>query len=422
VTEEGRTDTTEAKRRLLSLARSAFGAESPDVVGVAVSGGGDSMALLHLMAQVQSERGGLVRAVTVDHGLRPESAEEARFVGRFCAGLGIAHDTLRWVHGALTGNLSDQARRARYRLIGDWARTKGIGHVVIGHTADDRAETFLMELARQAGLDGLTAMRGAWFTDGIQWSRPFLTVSRAALRQNLRAEGIGWIDDPTNEDEGYQRVRARKALAALAPLGISAEGLANVSALLSLARHDLVSFAHQAAQELATASAGEVILDLGKWQRIGNDTARRLLIAALRWVSSADYAPRAAQVARLEGAISQGRDATLWGCRVRVTPTEIRIAREPKAVQGLACATDALWDARWRLTGPHEAGLCVRALGMEGLRACKNWRETGHSRAALLVSPAIWHGETLISAPLAGFEAGWVAEIVAGFPSSVLSH
>ncbi len=102
--------------------------------------------------------------------------------------------------------------------------------------------------------------------------------------------------------------------------------------------------------------------------------------------------------------------------------TEIRIAREPKAVAGLESPTDAIWDGRWRLSGPHKADLRIRALGTEGLRKCPDWRETGHSRAALLVSPAIWRGETLISAPLAGLESGWTAEIVAGFASFILSH
>ncbi|MGL4279335.1 MAG: tRNA lysidine(34) synthetase, partial [Albidovulum sp.] len=86
----------------------------PDLIGVAVSGGSDSMALLHLFARIQKHRGGRARAVTVDHRLRPEAAEEARFVAGFCQALGVAHDTLVWDHGAIAGNLQDQARRARY--------------------------------------------------------------------------------------------------------------------------------------------------------------------------------------------------------------------------------------------------------------------------------------------------------------------
>jgi tRNA(Ile)-lysidine synthase len=127
-------------------------------------------------------------------------------------------------------------------------------------------------------------------------------------------------------------------------------------------------------------------------------------------------------LARRDGAWALGRDATLWGCRLGLRADEIRIVREPKAVEGHDGATEALWDSRWRLTGPHESGLRVRALGPDGLRQCRDWRATGHSRAALVVSPAIWADDRLISAPLAGFGAGWTAEIVTDFPSCVLSH
>ncbi|MEZ5794243.1 tRNA lysidine(34) synthetase TilS [Albidovulum sp.] len=392
----------------------------PRAIGVAVSGGGDSMALLHLVARAGT--GAVLRAVTVDHGLRTEAAAEAGFVAGFCRRIGVAHDILSWEHGPVDGNLPDQARRARYRLIGDWARGRGIGHVVVGHTADDRAETLLMELARQAGLDGLTAMRPAWEAGGIRFSRPLLTASRESLRAYLRAEGVGWIDDPTNEDGSYQRVRARRALKALAPLGIGAEGLARVAANLALARADLEALAARTAAEIARTPGGAVILDRALWLGTGKETGRRILIAALRWLSSAPYAPRAAQVARLETAIRQGRDATLRGCRVRTAATEIRLTREPKAVAALETPTDALWDGRWRMTGPHENGLRTRALGAGGLRQCPDWRRTGLSSAALVVSPAVWRDQALVAAPLAGYGTGWTAEIVAPLNSFLLSH
>jgi len=394
----------------------------PGSIGIAVSGGSDSMALLHLFARIQSHRGGTLRAVTVDHRLRPEAADEARFVARFCAALGVAHDTLVWKHGAIAGNLQDQARRARYSLIADWARAAGIGDVVLGHTANDQAETFLMGLAREAGLDGLSGMRRSWTDRGIRWARPYLATPRNDLRAYLVRHGITWVEDPSNADDRYQRVKARRALEALAPLGITAEGLAGVATNLAMARADLVQMAVEATQRIARTSAGEVVFDLGQWKRTGLDTQRRLLIAALRWVSSTDYAPRAEQIARLETAIRQGRDATLAGCKVKVSTAELRVAREPKAVAGFECPTDAVWDRRWRLTGLHDPTLRICALGALGLSACKDWHATGFSRAALIASPAIWRGEDLIAAPLAGKANGWMAEIVTPFPQAVLSH
>lgn len=407
---------------LLHVPEAIYRAEWPGCIGVAVSGGSDSMALLHLFTRIQKHRGGTVHAVTVDHRLRPEAAEEARFVARFSAALGVPHTTLGWDHGAIEGNLQDQARRARYSLIDNWARAAGIGDVVLGHTADDQAETLLMGLAREAGLDGLSGMRRTWTDRGVRWARPFLATPRKELRAYLVRHGISWIEDPSNADDRYQRVKARRALKALAPLGITAEGLAEVSSNLAIARSALVELAANTADRIARTSAGEVIFDLEPWKLTGPDTRRRLLIAALRWVSSADYAPRADQITRLDASIRQGRDATLAGCRVMLSGAGFRVSREPKAVAGLQCLTDAIWDKRWRLTGPHDPGLRIRALGAEGLRACKGWRATGLSRAALVVSPAIWHGRDLIAAPLAGQSIRWAAEIVTGFPQDVLSH
>lgn len=396
--------------------------EWPARIAVAVSGGSDSMAVLHLVARLAGHRGGTVHAVTVDHRLRPEAADEARFVARACERIGVPHETLVWEHGEISGNLQDRARRARHALIADWACRNGIGDVVLGHTADDQAETFLMGLAREAGIDGLSGMRRSWQEDGVRWARPCLQTLRRDLRGYLTRHGIGWVEDPSNADERFLRVRARRALVALAPLGITAAGLARAAANLALARADLVDLALCAAAALARAEAGAVIFDLAGWKRAGNDTRRRLLIAALRWVGSAPHAPRAGQIARFEAAIWQGRAATLAGCRLYTGHAEFSIVREPRAVTGRTTPTDVLWDGRWRLDGPHAPGLTVRALGAEGLRMCRAWPATGLDRAALVVSPAVWQGGRLIAAPLAGMANGWTAEIVTDFPSTLLTH
>lgn len=396
-------------------------------VGVAVSGGSDSVALLHLIAAA----GARVQAVTVNHDLRVAAADEARFVAGLCAGLGVPHSVVVWDHGVIAGNLPNAARRARYGLIAGWAQARGITRVVLGHTADDQAETVLMGLARGAGLDGLCGMRPWWDQGPVRFERPLLRVLRAELRGYLTRASVGWVDDPTNEDVLYQRVRARNALVALRPLGISVDGLGDVARNLAAARQALVNAVAEAAAGISHERGGALIFQRDGFFALPDDVRRRLLIAALRWVSTADYAPRADAVLRLQAAIVKGRDATLWGCRIRVSKAEIWIMREPRAAMTV-CAPDQLWDRRWRVEGPSEPGQEapghkvpdheVRALGAEGLRACKNWRETGHSRNALLVSPSIWHGCVLIAAPLAGFSNGWTARIDAGFSSFIISH
>ncbi|MGB3178934.1 MAG: tRNA lysidine(34) synthetase TilS [Albidovulum sp.] len=407
---------------LLHVAEHAFRSETPDVIAVAVSGGSDSMALLSLFARIQARRGGQLRAVTVDHRLRPEAADEAQAVAAFCQKINVPHDILVWDHGEITGNLQDQARRARYGLIGEWAQRSGIGHIVLGHTADDQAETFLMGLAREAGIDGLSGMRPGWVESGIRWARPYLLTPRSDLRQYLTRHGISWIEDPSNADDRFTRIKARRVLERLRPLGISVEKLTGVVVNLGSARSALQTATSDAAHRIAQAEAGAVILDRVAFQALPAEISRRLLIGALKWVSGQDYAPRQAALMRVQEAVRGGRHTTLSGCRIHVSTAEVQITREPKAVAGLEGPTDALWDGRWRVNGPHGAGLIIRALGNEGLRLCPDWRESGNSRAALIVSPAIWRDDTLISAPLTGFGAGWSVEIVADLHSFLLSH
>jgi tRNA(Ile)-lysidine synthase len=407
---------------VLSVAEAAFAWTKPDRVAVAVSGGSDSMAALHLTVKAAAKRGWVVYAVTVDHRLRPEAADEAVFVAGACAELGVLHHTLIWDHGEVTGNLMDMARRARYLLISEWAQGLGIEYVVLGHTADDQAETFLMELARAAGLDGLSGMRMGWREGSVFFTRPFLNTSREALRSFLRGAGFAWIEDPTNDDDSFTRIKARRALVALQPLGITVETLSRVADNLNMARSVVRAATMQAAAKVVEEQAGGLSLDRAAFNGLQMEVQRRLLIACFGWVSGASYAPRGSALNHVQWGVTVGKDTTLSGCRIRVADAEVRIVREPKAVAGVVRPPDQLWDNRWRLEGPSEPGLEVRALTAIGLRACKDWRAAGISRDALIVSPAIWRGDTLVAAPLAGFANGWTARIDAGFTSFIISH
>ncbi len=407
---------------LLLSARYGFLPVNQTQVAVAVSGGGDSIALLHLAHRAAPHAGWTVFAVTVDHGLRAEAADEAAGVARFCESLNISHTILRWDHSVIKGNLMDEARKARERLIRDWALAKGIVHVAVGHTADDQAETFLMGLGRASGLDGLSGMESFWRKDGVKWSRPLLCHSRAQLRSYLLRHNISWVDDPTNEDDRFTRIKARKALAALVPLGITVESMKRSISHLSVARHALEYMLLSAVKSHVTETAGGLTISRAAYTDLPMDIRRRFLIASIAWLSGDQYAPRSGKQANLLFAMDSNKHTTLNGCRFRCKGDAITIHREPKAVASVVCPPDQLWDNRWRIEGPSELGLEVRALSAAGLRACKDWRDTGISRDALLVSPAIWRGDALVSAPLAGLANGWTARIDAGFTSFIISH
>lgn len=390
--------------------------------GIAVSGGSDSLALLHLAHDAARAEGLAIAAVTVDHGLRSESAAEAQGVARICDDLGIPHDTLPWQGWDGRGNLQAAAREARYGLMAAWARGQGIGTILLGHTQDDQAENFLMRLTRQAGLDGLSGMAAGFERDGMAWARPLLDVTRARLRDWLTGRGIGWIDDPSNDNTRFERVKARRALAELAPLGIDAGGLARVMAQLADARDALRAQLYDIAAITVQQDRGDLILDWAAWARHHPEMRRRILVAGLVWVASTPYPPRREDIAALLQAVERPGQRTLGGCLVLRQGALLRITREHQALRDLTGATDRPWDGRWQLDGPHDPALHVAALGEAGLRLCPDWRETGLPRAALLASPAVWEGERLIAAPLAGVNPHWSARIVADFHATLLSH
>lgn len=411
---------------LLHRLRATFTSGPPLVrLGVAVSGGGDSVALLHLLCHWAQNGGPLVHAVTVDHGLRDAAVVEAAEVASLCAGLGVSHEILTWRGWDGRGNLPDQARRARYGLIADWARGREITCVALGHTADDQAETFLMRLARGSGVDGLSGMAVWRRQQGLDWVRPLLGSRRAELRDWLIGHKITWSEDPTNADPAYERVKARQALPLLAPLGISPGVLVETAQRLSMARDALAWFTQKAAYDCCHVDLGDVVFDQVSYRQLPLETQLRLLAAAIRWVSSADYRPRLDSLTRIHADLTGIKRRTLGGCLVSSTAIMLRVAREVAAVQDVVSPATALWDNRWRLNGPDTDCSTIRALGEAGLAQCPDWRATGHPRSSLLASPAVWVADRLISAPLAGKAAKWSAELHRGatdFFSALIVH
>lgn len=391
-------------------------------IGIAVSGGGDSMALLHLACEYYGAA--QVCVVTVDHGLRKAAADEARMVGQVCNGLAVSHDILRWSGWNGQGNLQDQARRARYGLIADWAKTRGIETVLIGHTQDDQAETFLMRLARGSGVDGLSGMAATRIESGITWARPMLGVLRQDLRDYLTAKGATWVDDPTNEDESFDRVKARNILQSLAPLGIDVAGLAKTADRLRPARDALEWQTKTAAEDLTQIIDGNVVIQRAGFLDLPQDIALRLLAHGLKWVSGADYRPRRTALNDALTDIQYGKSTTLHGCKIAVRQEQVVILREYQAVKDIECDGEQIWDGRWRAIGKGNDAK-IRALGPTGLNQCGDWKKGGKRRAELLVSPSIWKDSTLIAAPMANFGTGWQVKPIKNaddFISSILSH
>ncbi len=410
---------------LTSEIRARLPERLPQRLGVAVSGGGDSLALMHLLAEIAKTEGVNLRVATVDHGLRPEAAQEARLVAGQAAKLGLRHDVLKWQGWDGKGNLQDQARQARYALLTDWARQNEIPMIALGHTADDQAETVLMRLGRAAGVTGLAAMPVSHHRDGIEMIRPMLGITRQRLRDHLTQTGVTWIEDPSNQDKRFDRIKAREALAGLEPLGVTAESLSRVAKNLAQAREALALYAQDSARKTTTVVDGDVCLDRSVFAALPAEIQRRVLIGIVAWISGPGYPPRQTAVDQAIDALQSGQAGSLNGCLLVPRGGNTWICREFQAVCNLSSTPSDSWDGRWVLTGPAPQGVEIRALGEAGLALLPDWRATGRPRLALQSSPAVWRGDDLCAAPLAGFPNGWVAKPATDWPefyASFLSH
>ncbi len=405
----------------------AFQPLSGDAYGVAVSGGGDSMALLHLMHAFASAQGVPLFAATVDHGLRPEAPVEAAMVAAACARIDVPHTTLRWTGWQGGGNLQNEARKARYRLLAQWGQAHNLAAIALGHTADDQAENFVMRLGRRAGVDGLAAMADRFDRNGVHWIRPLLGVPRTALRTYLEDRGIAWVDDPSNEDARFERVRIRKALAILHDLGVDAAALGAVANHQSSAKTALFHHMRCVAREIATLTAGSVALDALGFFAQPAETQRRLIAHSVAWINGADYAPRGTALDMALAALSNGPAATVQGCELRRKAGKIWLYRELQAVRDTVTPVTVPWDNRWHispLSGVSDPldDFRVAPLGPDGLRACPDWRDLGLPRGALLSSPSVWKGTQLVAAPLAGWPQNWQARAQRGTEAFFAAH
>ena len=278
-------------------------------LGVAVSGGPDSLALLLLAA---AARPGAVEAATVDHGLRAASRAEAETVAATCAGLGVPHAILAadWPEPPATA-LQEQARAMRYRLLAAWAAERGLDALATAHHADDQAETLIMRLNRGAGVRGLAGIRPRARVPGadLPLLRPLLDWRRTELARVCADAGLEPAADPSNRDEQYERVRIRRALAD--------SGLLRVKAVARSARHlaEADEALDRVAESLATtrlAADGEALtIDPAGLPR---EIQRRLLRLAFGRCDSPQ--PRGPDLERAMDALLRGATTTLGGLKL----------------------------------------------------------------------------------------------------------
>ncbi|MBR0874323.1 tRNA lysidine(34) synthetase TilS [Bradyrhizobium tropiciagri] len=327
----------DAKRLFAGLA------SAPALV-LAVSGGPDSVALLWLAVRWRRalSRGPQLVAVTVDHGLRAESAREARDVKRLAQSLDLPHRTLRWTGPKPRTGLPAAAREARYRLLARAARRHGATHILTAHTRDDQAETLLMRLLRGSGIAGLSAMTRETDREGVRLMRPLLDVAKTQLIATLQKARIDFADDPTNRDPAFTRPRLRALMPALAEEGADARNLARLAARLARANAAVEVLADGAEHYLALKdeSGANAGIDAALFTAMPEEIRLRLLKRAIDRAGHegpAELGKVETLLAALDRALEErggrlkqtlaGAVISASGGRIRVTPAPPRRGR-----------------------------------------------------------------------------------------------
>lgn len=351
----------------------------------AVSGGSDSLALLFLLQDFFRRLAHPPRliAVTVDHVLRPESAQEARDVAALCATSGIEHKTMNWTDKKPQSALSYQARLARYRLLCEAAENYGARMIATGHTLDDQVETYLMRRARNHNDDnaaqtrGLAAMaRISFLNNHIRLLRPLLGTRRNQLREYLQTRNISWVDDPSNDNPKYERVRVRRTLT-----DETLHCAVNNISLAQAARSRQTSAELQLFCELHPVRKDEqFFLNFKNIGQRTNQALPRLIATLASLVGGGEFLrqPTERLQAHIEEIPTRAKRMTWGGAVIENKANQICLWRECRNLGTLVLAPGAtvLWDGRYRLTNHHENTLIIRPVDEQNLHMVLNDRKT----------------------------------------------
>jgi tRNA(Ile)-lysidine synthase len=394
------------------------GFETQPQIAVAVSGGPDSLALVVLADRWARTRGGQAWAVSVDHGLRPESAAEARTVAGWLAARAIPHEILRWVGDKPASGIQEAARDARYRLLAEWCGRHGVLHLLTAHHREDQVETHLIRRRAGSGIDGLAGMSAVRELGGCRLIRPLLSVPRARLLAVLAAEGQPFLRDPSNLNPAFERTRLRAALEA----GDGAVVDAAIGELRACGQRRIErerALDGLIARAAALHPAGFAVLSPSAIATADGESAERLLGRVAACVGGAPYPVRRARLARLRAGLAAQpeRARTLGGCRFVPWRGQVLVLREPAAasapvrVEPGACL---VWDRRFaaELSPAATSGFTLGPLGHRGAAAVPRppmdhqWGAL--PRLLLPVLPALWDDEGLAAVPHLFYRRGGV--------------
>ncbi len=413
--------------------------DAPELIVLAVSGGGDSMAMMHLFARYRHLCGdgsalsaSQVIVACVDHGLREGSGEEAQFVAQQAVKLGFEYEILPWVGEKPTSGLQQAAREERYGLLFSLCERRGLpAAIMVAHHLDDQAETLLMRLARGSGLVGLTGMKredsSRLWGEVTIW-RPFLHIEKARLLASLRRDGVWWLNDPSNENEDFERVRIRNAHKERATLGLSDKAVARSARRLLRANAALDEISARAFEQNVSRLGGAYCeIPVGFVLSAPEEIILRVVSKTISFVTSCKSPPNLSKLENVVTALTLAARSgvlpsiwTLGGCVIVLdgadgrcregggesSPT-ISFFYEPGRAElsqaVLMPGQGRVWGDRFHCSLSSEAttSLTIKALDGEILSDLRKEADVSSWRPvrALKTLPSFWDGDRLIFVP-----------------------
>ena len=291
----------------------------PDFVAVAVSGGSDSLSLSLLANNWAEKRGVRIVALTVDHRLREESADEAKWVHEVLTKHGMEHEILTYTGELPVSNVEAEARKYRYDMLFDYANKNGVDCLFIAHNQDEQRETFFLNLARGSGLYGLCGMPSIVDRDGVYVVRPMLGFTKDEIKEYLESLEQKWVEDPSNQDTKYARVRIRNLKTFIDELGLTSDRLAKTISSLERARDAIEFFVDECVKKNLSMMGHDFILDRYGLLLYPDEVCLRVLAKVIKSISGKDYPPRFDSLERVFDSIKNGTlggGQTLAGLKV----------------------------------------------------------------------------------------------------------
>ena len=307
---------------------------SDDKIVVGVSGGADSLALVIMLKEWANKNNRDIIAITVDHKLRDESTSEANYVANIMKNFDIEHHILTWEGDKPKTGIEEAARTARYNLIEEWCIKNNTHTLAMGHHKKDQAETFLLRLIRGSGLYGLSGILPVSKRGALTIIRPNLEKTPEVLREFLNNKNIRWVEDPSNQNLDFLRVKVRKYLPELeSAIGLSSSRLAKTAQTLALSRSFIEVMTDKTIAEI-TNIFGEygATISIEKFVTSHLEMQFNVLAKLIKNIGKSSYTPESDKMIRLCNNLEKKdfSGVTLGKCEVFIFDNKIWITPELK--------------------------------------------------------------------------------------------